>query len=375
VSVDSLDASDRAYLARARELAELGRGTAAPNPCVGALIVRGGTVLGEGFHRRRGLPHAEVEALAAAAAAGHDVRGATMVVSLEPCDHTGLTPPCSVAVANAGIARVVVGTTDPDPRTAGRGVARLRAAGVEVRVVDDAESAETIADFSGWIARETPFLRIKMAASLDGKIAPAPGSFWLTGGAARGYVHDLRASHDAVLVGAGTVRVDDPLLTVRPPRPRARPYVRVVACEDAPVSLDRAMFRPEAGYARSIVLAPAGMRERFEGLDTVADVVYAGAPDATRLELRAALVALHQRGIGSVLCEGGPTLAARLLARGLADRLDWLVAPTLLSNPAAVSALAGANVAGAGLRLRFDRFERLGPDLLISARVEGTTGV
>jgi diaminohydroxyphosphoribosylaminopyrimidine deaminase/5-amino-6-(5-phosphoribosylamino)uracil reductase len=323
--------------------------------------------LGEGYHHRRGLPHAEVEALSAAG----EARAATLYVTLEPCDHAGLTPPCSQAVVDAGVARVVVGALDPNPKTAGGGIARLRAAGLAVEVADDAWSHELIEDFAIAITRDRPYLRLKMAASLDGYVAPRPGSHWLTGEPARAYVRELRATHDAVMVGAGTVRVDDPQLTVRPPRSRRKPYRRVVACEDAPVDPQRRIFSKEEGYAPTIVLAPRGLRERFASLEDVAEVVLVGDEDAAQLDLAEAMRALKAHGVASVLCEGGPTLAARLLERRLVDRVDWLLAPQLLANANAVPALAGdASATGA---LRFDRVERLGDDLLVSLRPAEST--
>jgi diaminohydroxyphosphoribosylaminopyrimidine deaminase/5-amino-6-(5-phosphoribosylamino)uracil reductase len=339
---------------------------------VGAVVVHGSRTLGEGFHHARGEAHAEVEALRAAA--GSDLRGATLYVSLEPCDHTGLTPPCTRAVIEAGVARVVIGAPDPNPKTAGAGVARLRAAGLAVEVCDDAWALALIEDFTVAVRSPRPYVRLKLAASLDGYVAPEPGSSWLTGAGAREYVRELRAAHDAVLVGAGTVRIDDPQLTVRPPRARRRPYVRVVACEREPVPAERRMFAGQEGYARSVVLAPAGLRERFAPLEAVADVLYAGEPGARELDLAAGLAALKSYGVASVLCEGGPTLAARLLARGLVDRLDWLLAPVLLRNARAVPVLGDADVRAGLAAIRFERVERLGEDLLVSARLSGGDG-
>ena len=193
----------------------------------------------------RGEAHAEVEALGDAARRGNAVTGATLYVTLEPCDHTGLTAPCSSAVIEAGIARVLVGVPDPNPRTAAGGIARLRAAGIVVDVADDPASRELIDAFAVSIARRRPYVRLKMAASLDGYVAPRPGArHWLTGYESRAYVRELRAGCDAVLVGAGTVRIDDPELTVRPAYARRKPYRRVVACETAPVPRERAIFSP-----------------------------------------------------------------------------------------------------------------------------------
>jgi diaminohydroxyphosphoribosylaminopyrimidine deaminase/5-amino-6-(5-phosphoribosylamino)uracil reductase len=354
------------FLRRACELAERGRGSTSPNPAVGAVFVLGSTTLGEGFHRVRGEPHAEVEALRDAAARGNDVRGATLYVTLEPCDHTGSTPPCSQAVLDAGISRVVAGARDPNPKAAG-GLERLREANVAVALADESWARALIEDFSAAVTSTRPYVRLKLAASLDGYAAPRKGErYWLTGAEAREYVRELRSVYDAVLVGAGTVRVDDPQLTVRPPHARRKPFVRAIACEHAAVPADRAIFASEPGYAPTIVLAPAGARAAFAPLEPVADVVYVGSPDALELDLSLALEALRERGIASVLCEGGPTLASRLIERDVVDRIDWLVAPAILGRPGAVPVLGPS---GGERTLAFDRVERLGPDVLLSARV------
>jgi len=346
-----------------------GLGSTSPNPCVGAVIAGGATTLGEGFHRARGAPHAEIEALRDAATRGSDVRGATLYVTLEPCDHSGLTPPCSQAVIDAGVARVVVGTMDPNPRTGGAGVTRLRGANLIVDVVDDRWARELVAAFAIASARLRPYVRLKLAASLDGCVAARSGErHWLTGYEARSYVRELRATHDAVLVGAATVRVDDPQLSVRPPYGRRKAYRRVVACQDAAPEPGRAIFAALPGYDRTIALVPAGLRQRYAGLEALADVAYVGAPDAETLDLGRALEALPGYGIATVLCEGGPTLAARLLSGGLVDRFDWLVAPALLSGPSAVAALADG---ASGTALQFDRVESLGPDVLLSGIPSG----
>jgi diaminohydroxyphosphoribosylaminopyrimidine deaminase/5-amino-6-(5-phosphoribosylamino)uracil reductase len=352
------------YLRRACELAARGRGNTSPNPCVGAVIASGSVTLGEGFHHMRGEAHAEVEAIADAARRGNAVAGATLYVTLEPCDHTGLTAPCSRAVIDAGIARVLVGTPDPNPRTAAGGIARLRAAGIVVDVADDPSSRELIDAFAVSIVRRRPYVRLKMAASLDGFVAPRPGArHWLTGYESRAYVRELRASCDAVLVGAGTVRVDDPALTVRPAYARRKPYRRIVACETASVPAERAIFAPVTGYDPTLVLAPAGARASFAPLEQVAEVAYIGEPDAATLDLSRALESLSSRGLANVLCEGGPTLAARLLRDGLVDRFDWLLAPAFLGGPQAVPVLTGAV---SDTELQFDIVERLGADVLLS---------
>ncbi|MGA3035976.1 MAG: bifunctional diaminohydroxyphosphoribosylaminopyrimidine deaminase/5-amino-6-(5-phosphoribosylamino)uracil reductase RibD [Vulcanimicrobiaceae bacterium] len=352
------------YLARACELAQRGLGSTSPNPPVGAVIVRDGATLGEGYHHVRGGPHAEVEALAAA----QDARGGTLYVSLEPCNHHGATPPCTDAIVAAGIARVVIGAADPNPKTNGAGIERLRASGIDVSVVDDMWSRELIEQFAVSIRSPRPYVTLKMAASLDGYVAPKPGSHWLTGAASRERVREMRFWHDAVMVGAGTVRVDDPLLTVRPPHARRRAYTRVIVCETDPIPKNAHVFEPREEYARTIVLAPAGSRERFRELEEVAECVYVGPPDSKKLEPHAALPALKEAGISSVLCEGGPTLAGALLNAGLVDQLVWIVAPVRLENPEAVPALPG-DLYGQIQTRDFETVERSGDDLLLTAKL------
>jgi diaminohydroxyphosphoribosylaminopyrimidine deaminase/5-amino-6-(5-phosphoribosylamino)uracil reductase len=364
-----------AYLARAYELAARAIAAAAPNPPVGAVIVRNGETLGEGYHHRRGELHAEIEALAAARAGGADVRGATAYVSLEPCDHHGRTGPCSQALIAAGIAHVVIGARDPNPVAAG-GIARLRSAGVHVEVVDDAAALALIERFTYGIAAALPFVTLKMAMSLDGAIAPRPGgAFAVTGPPALERVRDLRFEYDAVMVGAGTIGIDDARLTVRPHRTRPKPYTRVVVCETDTVPAESRVFAapadaPPGAYAPTIVLAPAGLRERFAALEPIADIVWVGDEQARTLDLRAALEALRERGLSAILCEGGPTLAGRLLEARLVARIIWFVAPRFLQTPQAVPVLAGADLTRAGDGWRFDRVERVGDDMLLSARVD-----
>jgi diaminohydroxyphosphoribosylaminopyrimidine deaminase/5-amino-6-(5-phosphoribosylamino)uracil reductase len=374
--------ADAVYLARACELAARAIADASPNPPVGAVIVRDGVTLGEGWHHRRGGAHAEVEALAAARAAGYDVRGATAYVSLEPCDHHGRTPPCTGALIDAGITRAVIGTSDPNPRTAGGGIARLRDAAIAVEVADTPTAAALIERFAYTIAQAAlPFVTLKMAMSLDGAVAAQPGrAEWLTGDAARTFVREARAQHDAVLVGAGTIRIDDPQLTVRPHAVRHKPYRRVVACETEPIPLTARVLAapadaPAEAYAPTIVLVPAGARARFAALEEVAEVIYAGDAASQQLDLRAALAALRARGVDTVLCEGGPTLAGRLVAARLVQRAIWLVAPRFLQSPHAVPVLAGADLSALGNGWHFDRVERLGDDLLLSGRIDTCSAV
>jgi diaminohydroxyphosphoribosylaminopyrimidine deaminase/5-amino-6-(5-phosphoribosylamino)uracil reductase len=355
---------DALYLDRAYELAARAIGSTSPNPPVGAVVVRDGTIVGEGYHHRAGLPHAEVNALAAA---GESARDATLYVSLEPCNHVGCTPACAPAIAGAGIVRVVYGADDPNPQTNGGGIALLRARGVEIARAGDARAHELVDLFAGAIGSDRSYVALKMAMSLDGAITSEPGvQEWLTSEAERLYVRELRVAHDAVMVGAGTVRVDDPQLTVRPPHHRLRPYVRVVACETDSVAASSRIFTDVEDYARTIVLAPAGLRDRFRTLDEIADVALVGGPNDRKLDLAAAMKALRERGIATVLCEGGPTLGARLIEADVVDRFYWAIAPVLLAGVRSVPVLAGVDLAALQRRLNFDRLMKVGEDVVIS---------
>ena len=280
---------DVSYLERALELAERGRGATAPNPIVGAVVVAGGEVVGEGWHERAGGPHAEAVALEQA---GERARGATLCVTLEPCAHHGRTPPCADAVVAAGIARVVVAVGDPNPRTNGKGFARLRAAGIDVELAGgELEWRARVQNeaYRVWVARSRPFVTYKAAVTLDGRMA-VPDARWVSGEQSRRLVHELRAASDAVAVGMGTVRADDPKLTAR-----------------------------EVGATRQ-------PRRLAFGRGPL--------PHGSELELRSGqleeeLSVLAEEGVQSLLLEGGATLAAAFLRADLIDKLLVFVAPVL----------------------------------------------
>jgi diaminohydroxyphosphoribosylaminopyrimidine deaminase/5-amino-6-(5-phosphoribosylamino)uracil reductase len=307
-------------LARALELAERGRGTTHPNPVVGAVVVREGEVVGEGWHERKGGPHGEVVALQAA---GERARGATLYLTMEPCTHHGDTPPCTTAVLEAGVARVVAGSLDPNPR-AGGGLEQLRAAGVEVELVDSFEARAQNEAWRTWIAQRRPFVTYKAAMTLDGRLT-IPGERWISGEESRWLVHRLRADSDAVAVGMGTVRADAPRLDARD------------------------------------VAAPRQPRRLAFGRGPL--------PEGSELELRSGplleeLAALAAEGVQSLLLEGGPTLAASFFGEDVVDKLLVFVAPKLSG-------------AGPGLLeetvppRRLTRFEAkfIGDDVLLSAYV------
>jgi diaminohydroxyphosphoribosylaminopyrimidine deaminase / 5-amino-6-(5-phosphoribosylamino)uracil reductase len=353
---------DRLFLERTYELAARGIGNASPNPPVGAVVVSDGRIVGEGSHHRAGDAHAEVNALAQA---GRKAKGATVYVSLEPCRHFGRTPPCTQALVDAGVARVVAGTRDPTPHSGG--IEELRERGIEVAVAEDRAARDLAEAFARAVVSERPFIALKMAMSLDGMVTSRTGVQERLGSPEEErYVRDLRITYDAVMVGAGTVRVDNPRLTVRPYHDRVRSYVRVVAAQGEALSAQSRVFDEEEGYAKTLLLVPAARRPAFDALNGVADVIEVGAPDAQRLDLSEAMKALHARGVFSVLCEGGPRLAASLLAKGLVDRLYWAIVPRFLASKDSVPVLRGSDLR---VPLCFDRIENLGPDVLISGVV------
>jgi diaminohydroxyphosphoribosylaminopyrimidine deaminase/5-amino-6-(5-phosphoribosylamino)uracil reductase len=315
------DERDAAFMRRALTLAKKGWGQTAPNPMVGAVVVKDGVAVGEGYHARFGDAHAEVDALRAA---GERSRGATVYVSLEPCNHHGKTPPCVDALIAAGVQRVVAATRDPSPVASG-GAERLRAAGVDVTFDVEASAARELnAPFFHAIASDRPWVSVKLALSIDGAIADAGrGPAWLTGKKARREVHRLRAGSDAVGVGLGTVRADNPELTVRDaPPPRVTP-ARVVFTRHGQLPLASVLART-ATEVPTIVVAESVDLAHARRLKALGVEVTAGT------SLDEGLRALRQRGIRSLLVEGGATITGALLGANLVDRLIIFQAPVLL---------------------------------------------
>ncbi len=323
----SFSANDHALMARALRLAERGAWTTRPNPMVGCVIAQGFDVVGEGWHQRKGEAHAEVFAIAAA---GDRAKGATAYVTLEPCAHTGSTGPCAEALIAAGVSRVVCAMRDPFPEVDGAGIERLRAAGIEVQVgLMDAQARELNRGFLSRIVRGRPWLRVKLAASLDGRSALASGdSKWISSEASRLDVQRWRARSGALLTGAGTVLMDDPQLTVRmPDGVDVVPPLRVVL---DPGLATVARGRVREGDAPTLYLhAPDAKPPRTLDADHVAVPVQGGLFD-----LRAVLRLLADRGINEVQLEAGATLAGSFLSAGLVDELLLYIAPVLLGERA-----------------------------------------
>jgi diaminohydroxyphosphoribosylaminopyrimidine deaminase / 5-amino-6-(5-phosphoribosylamino)uracil reductase len=317
----------RAALALARR----GLGNVWPNPAVGCVIVKDGRVVGRGWTQPGGRPHAETEALARAGAAA---KGATAFVSLEPCSHHGKTAPCADALIAAGIARVVAAIEDPDPRVAGAGFARLRRARIAVDTgLCASEAAELNAGFFSRIRQGRPLVTLKLATSLDGRIATATGeSRWITGAAARERAHLLRATHDAALVGTGTASADDPQLTCRLPGLAARSPVRVVLDRTLRLPPTLRLFTEDPALTWVVALPSADPVRKAALARRGVEVVPVDADASGGLDLGAALRQLADKGVTRLLVEGGSALAAALLRAGLVDRLVWMRAPMAIGG-------------------------------------------
>jgi len=360
---------DRRFMRHALALAERGAGLTSPNPMVGAVVVKDGAAVGEGFHRRAGGPHAEVEALAAAGERG---RGATLYVTLEPCNHHGRTPPCVEAVRAAGVARVVAATTDPNPRVAGGGAAALRAAGVRVDVgCLEAEGRALNRVFFTATERQRPHVTLKWAMTLDGKIAASDGaSRWITAEAARAEAHRLRSRADAVLVGIGTALADDPALDVRLGAPWPREPLRVVV--DSRARLPAAARLIGAGTpSRAVVaIADAAPAERVARLVHRGATVLACKADGERVDVADLLARLFAMEVIGVLVEGGGALHASFVEAGLVDRVAAFVAPKVVGGATAPTPVSGRGLdLPAALALESVTVRPLGSDWLIEGDV------
>lgn len=346
-------------MARALDLALRGWGRVQQDPLVGAVVLRGEEPVGEGWHAEYGDRHAETVALAEA---GERARGATLVVTLEPCSHHGKQPPCTDAIIQSGVARVVAAIQDPNPIAAG-GSERLRQAGIEVEVGPLADAAAVLnAPFLHGLRNPgRPFVALKLATTLDGRIADGFGrSRWISGEAAREYVQWLRAGFDAIAVGGRTARLDDPSLTVRGPvRPLAAPR-RVVFDRAADLGPNLTMLRTAGDTPTIVVVAPEADRARIKRLEA------AGASVVRTPKLAEALAALRELGVASLLVEGGGQLAGALLGQGLVDRYYWIQAPLWLGD-SGVPALAGLPTRGLEQADRWQAVERrsLGDDTLL----------
>lgn len=359
--------SDSVFMRMAVTLARKGLGRTGPNPPVGAVIVQSGVVVGRGYHRRAGEPHAEVIALAEA---GDRARGATLYVTLEPCTHQGRTPPCCDALIRSGVRRVVVGARDPNPNVSGRGLELLAQHGLETQSgVEEAACAELIAAFRKHVTSGLPLVTLKLAASLDGRIATASGqSRWITGEAARRKVHQLRNEVDAVMVGAGTVIADDPLLTCR--ARGGRDPLRIIVDGRLRVPLT-ARVLTTGSAARTLIATTRRDSRALAPFERTGARVTVLRGHRGVFPIRSLLALLGKEGIMSVMIEGGATLAAAALREGVVDRLICFFAPKIIGGDGLpmIGALGIRKLTGA-LQVSDMTLSRVGKDWMIRATVK-----
>lgn len=350
---------------RALALARKGQGRTSPNPMVGAVVVKGGCVVGEGYHERSGASHAEAVALDAA---GRSARDADLFVTLEPCCHHGRTPPCTDRIITAGIRRVVIPTADPNPLVAGRGIDQLRAAGVTVEIGLLSEEASTLNEaFMKFIRRRIPFVTLKAAISLDGKIATGTGdSKWISGEQSRRRVHRLRDQVDALLVGIGTVRRDDPSLTTRLSE-GGRDPIRVIVDGLGSLPLGANVFQSNSLSPTWIAVAADAPRDRIEMVQRRGMTVLEAGGSQGRVRLAHLLKRLGEHEVTSVMIEGGEAIFTSAIEEGIIDKLLLFVCPLLIGGGSAPTLFAGMGVEqlAESARLRRVRTEHLDDDLLI----------
>lgn len=359
---------DAIHMQRALDLAAKALGRTSPNPAVGAVIVRDGQVIGEGFHRRAGLPHAEVEALRRVHGSAE---GATLYVNLEPCSHHGRTPPCADAVIRAGLKRVVVGMVDPNPLVRGRGIRRLRRAGIEVQAGVLRERCERInEDFAMLIQQGRPMVTLKLAASLDGRIATASGdSQWISGELSRRLVHEMRNRVDAIMVGATTVRTDDPQLTCR--LRGGRDPLRIVVDGRLSIAPTARVCTQESTAKTLLVTTEAQMKSQKQNAFAQHGVEVLGFPgNRGQVQLLPVLYELGRRGLKSVMIEGGGHLAAAALKEGVVDKVLFFYGPKLLGGEGRpMVGPLGIDRVAAGLKLHTIELHRLQDDVLVTGYI------
>jgi len=357
--------NDEVYMKKALDLARQAEGWTSPNPMVGAVLVRDGRIVGQGFHQRAGGPHAEVHALAEA---GEAARGSTLYVTLEPCSHHGRTPPCVEAILKAQVSRVVAAMTDPNPRVDGTGLARLKSEGVDVTSGVLEEEARTLNEvFVKYISAQLPFVAVKGAITLDGKIATRTGSSkWITGQAARGMSQQLRHRYDAILVGIGTVLADDPQLTCRISDRPVRQPTRIVIDSHLQVPLEAQVVR--VADAPTIIYTANGSGEKADILRRQGVTVVPCPDGEGRVDLVGVLQDLAAREITGVLVEGGGEINGSLLDRCLVDKIYTFIAPKVVGSQLAPGMFGGRGIDEMTGAIPLDKvtWEQVGQDLLVT---------
>ncbi len=359
---------DEKYMKLALTLALKGRGTTSPNPMVGAVVVKNGKVVGKGYHRRAGGPHAEVNALKDS---GRNAFGSTLYVALEPCCLAGKTPPCVDLIVAKGVGKVVVATRDPNPLNNGRGIRLLRSRGIEVKVGTLKDEAKRINEvFFKFIAKGLPFVIVKIAQTLDGKIATITGdSKWITGEAARRYVHRLRSQVDAIMVGVKTILRDDPLLTSRLPRHRSINHapIKVIVDSRLKVPPTSRIFSDRSPAPTIIATTRFAYKNRIKELEAKGARVLVTKDKDGRVQLKSLVKELARFDITSLLVEGGGSVIASALQGRIVDKVLFFIAPKIVGGKYALTSVEGAGIKkiDRAIRLRDVAIRRFGSDILI----------
>lgn len=363
---------DRRYMKLALELAARARGRTSPNPMVGAVVVKEGKIIGQGYHLKAGTPHAEIHALNEA---GKAAAGSTLYVTLEPCCHYGRTGPCTGAIINAGVSRVVTAMGDPNPLVAGEGIRLLRSAGIEVTAGVLEEEARVLNEvFVKYITTGRPYVIAKAAVSLDGKIATRSGkSKWITGAEARAYGRQLRDWYDAIMVGIGTVLADDPALTTRLPDGGGRDPVRIILDSRSGIPLNARVLTQESEAPTIIAVTAQAPPEKLEGLrkNGVEALIVNEGPQVDLAEL---MRLLGERGITSVLLEGGAMVHGSAFSAQIVDKVAWFIAPKIIGGrdaPGPVGGMGADSPADAAVLERV-KISHLGADLLVEGYLKYT---
>ena len=363
--------TDRKFMEDALALAAKARGRTSPNPLVGAVIVRDGEIVGEGYHRKAGDAHAEIHALNQAKELAE---GATMYVTLEPCCHWGRTPPCTESLIRAKLANVVVSMKDPNPQVAGKGIRQLEEAGIPVQVgICEEESKQLNEIFIKYITTQCPFVILKSAISLDGKIATASGeSQWITSEASRLKGHEVRAQVDAILVGVGTVLQDNPALTTRLPERTNEDPIRIVVDSRGRTPLGAKVFNPDSNAGTLIAVTEKAPLEKIDVLKAAGADVLTIEQKEGRVCLSALMRELGRREVTSVLIEGGGEINAAALQAGIVNKLMFFVAPKLIGGKDAPGPIGGVGIArlAEAFDLRDVKISHIGADLLIEGYLE-----
>lgn len=360
--------ADQQYMQRALDLAALALGRTSPNPVVGAVIVKDGCIVGEGYHRKAGTPHAEIHALEQA---GDLARGAAIYVTLEPCSHYGKTPPCAQALIKAGISKVSAAVLDPNPKVSGRGMAMLEQAGIvtEVGLLADQAIKQNEAFFKA-ITREIPWIAIKTAMTLDGKIATHTGnSRWITSDLAREYVHRLRNQYDAIMVGIGTVLADDPLLNTRLNEDDSRDPVRIIVDGELQLPASSRIAQSSLKQRTIIFTSRNADHNRETSLSSLGLEIIRIGGEPDNLSLEQLFKHLHSIGLNSVLVEGGAKLNAALMTQRWVDKVYWFIALKIVGGENAPGPIGGAGVAEMSEAVALNNWQirTIGPDLIIEA--------